>query len=179
MFLSLSQQRPITSHQLAPHNLYRRSAGLYESIVEVLERKTVAHLATIVLAQLKNLELAQRVHQVSRIAGAAFGFHLADDRLLLAFLNKELLRLLRRHALRVHPDADDVTAITQQGIDQLSETILRVVIVQAFIEHHLFAVMRPAFGVRTGSGQLSHFRQFRIVLYPEELCVMTGPDLMN
>src|SRR5258708_37683229 len=178
MFLSLSQQRPITSHQLAPHNLYRRSAGLYESIVEVLERKTVAHLATIVLAQLKNLELAQRVHQVSRIAGAAFGFHLADDRLLSAFLNKELLRLLHRHALRVHPDADDVAAITQQCIDQLSQTIFWIVIVKAFVEHHLFAVMRQTFAVRPATGRLLHFRQFRIVLYPEELWVMTGPNLM-
>src|SRR5438105_2591564 len=117
MSMSTSKQWPVTAHQLSSHNLHWWAAGFDEAIMKFLKRESAAHFALIIFAQFQDLKFAKRVHQISRIASAAFRFHLADDRLLATFFDKEFPCLFHRHALRVHFDADDVTAIAQQCID--------------------------------------------------------------
>ena len=119
------------------------------------------------VAQLHDLELAQRVVEIGRVAGAALGLDLAD----FAATGSLPSRRSRSpwsdgHLAGVHLDADDVACIAQQRVLQLAEATAspRAVVrparlAVALIEHHLFAVMRPALGVGVGAEQLADRRR--------------------
>ena len=67
---------------------------------------------------------------------------------------EQLRRLVHGHALRVHLDADDEAHVAEQRILQLREAVLRLVGVEALVEHHLLVVVRPALGVRAAPNTL-------------------------
>ena len=78
----------------------------------------------------------------------------ADLVRLKAFLFEKLHTLLHGAFAGVHLDADDVARVAQKGVLQLAEPHLRIVR-EAFVEHHLLAVVRPALGIRTGARAVS------------------------
>ena len=59
-----------------------------KSVVEFLQAELGAHLLAVVLAQLQDLQLAQRVNKIRRIGGAALGLASATGRSLVASLTK-------------------------------------------------------------------------------------------
>ena len=73
----------------------------------------------------------------------------------MAFFHEKLFGFIRRHPLRMHFDPDEVTTIAQERVDQLRQAISRIVVMEPFVQNHLFAVMRPTFGVRTGARELA------------------------
>src|SRR5579863_1195121 len=60
---------------------------------------------------------------------------------------------------------------------QLARTQLQIPGSIAFIDHHLFAVVRPAFRVRIGLQQFSHLR--RRALHPKKLNIVPRISLVN
>ena len=64
-----------------------------------------------------------------------------------ALVDKELGPLLDRPALGVQLDADDVAAVAQEGLLKLGQPDLGVATAEAFVDHHLLAVVGPALGV--------------------------------
>src|SRR2546430_13076688 len=71
-----------------------------------------------------DFQLAQSVHQIRWIARAAFRFHLADHRNLMAFFHEEPFGLLHRHSLRMHFDADDVARSEEHTSELQSQSNL-------------------------------------------------------
>src|SRR5476649_1790410 len=95
----------------------------------------------------ENLQLAQRVIEIRRVRSSAPGFHFGDGRNLETLMYEELLSLFDGHLSGMHFDADNEACVAQQCIQQLPESQLRIVVTVTFVEHHLFCVMRPAFGI--------------------------------
>ena len=60
---------------------------------------------------------------------------------------KKSVALSKVDSFSVHLDCHDVTAAAQERIVELDELQSRVVFMKTFIDHHLFAVMRPALGI--------------------------------
>src|SRR6201996_6910898 len=81
------KQRPIRPHHLTPDNLDRYRSRLHQALVELPDRIFAAHLAPPVLAQLQDLELAQRIIKIRRIGRSAKGFLTRDLRRLVGLLN--------------------------------------------------------------------------------------------
>src|SRR5580658_490852 len=116
-----SKRRRIVLQQRPPHQLDRRETLLHEGVMEILEPKSSPFAGLQVGTQLEDLQLAERVVQVGRVRGTAFGLHLARVARLVALLDEEVARLLQRHLAGVQHDADDVARITQQRIAQLTQ----------------------------------------------------------
>jgi hypothetical protein len=72
----------------------------------------------------------------------------------------------------MHLDACDEANITKQGEVQLGEPIARIAGVQALIEHHLLAVVRPSLEIACDAEDLAHVGGK--VFGPEELHVWPG-----
>src|SRR4029077_7859618 len=123
-----------------------------------------------------DLELAERVVQISRVVGAAAGLLVAVGGLLEPALDEELRALLHGPALGVELDAHDVPAIAEQGLLELGEPDLRVPAPEALVDHHLLRVVRPALGVGAAEDELARLggKARRV----EELEVVAGPDLV-
>ena len=47
----------------------------------------------------------------------------------------------------MHADADDEARVAQQRVLDLRQPVARIVGVEALVDHHLLAVVRPALGV--------------------------------
>ena len=67
------QRRRVIAEHLPPNHLHRRKALFQEGVVEFLKRKLVAFQFLVILPQLHDLQLAQRVDEIRRIGGAASG----------------------------------------------------------------------------------------------------------
>src|SRR5574341_1806821 len=138
-----SQSRGVVAQHELPHLADGDVSVLHEVVVEVEERELLAYLLLVVLAQFHDLELAQGIDQVRRVAGAALGLALGDAAGLVALFHEELHALLVGHVAGVHLDADDVAGVAQQRVLQFSQAHLRIVVGDVLVEHHLLGVMRP------------------------------------
>src|SRR5208282_5028541 len=79
------QSGRIVAQQRAADDLDWRKTLFHELVVKLLERKCGAFHLAIILAQLQDLKLAERVVQVRRIGRAALGLPVADFVRLKAF----------------------------------------------------------------------------------------------
>src|SRR5690349_11836038 len=100
----------------------RKAALRHERVVELLQ--TGALLLAVLVAQLLDLELAERVVQIGRVVGAAAGLLERVRRLLESLLDEHLRAVLDRHALCVELDADHVAAIAEERLLELGEADL-------------------------------------------------------
>src|ERR1035437_2796821 len=105
--------------------------------------------------EIRSSELTQRVHQISRIAGAAFGFLLRHRPDLVAFLDEELHRLLHGHLSGVHLYPNDEARVPQERVLQLPQPQLQIALAVAFVQHHLLRVVRPTLRVGATAKQLA------------------------
>src|ERR1700683_3315067 len=105
---------------------------------------------------------------------------------LIALFHKKSYPLVERHLSGVHLDADYKPGVAQQRILQLSESDhfgitgvarARSRLAVALIEHHLLAIVGPAFGIRVGSQKLAHLA-WRL-RSPQELYVVSWISLVN
>src|SRR5205823_3051094 len=142
-----SKRRAVISQHGFTNNLQRHAALLHQPIVKFQEAEIVSAHFTIILSQLENLQLAKRVHEISWIAGAPFGFDVGYGSSLESLFDKEFSRLIQGHVAGVQLYAHDVSRITQQRILQLSQTQFKIAVAITFVEHHLLTVVRPSFGV--------------------------------
>src|SRR5262249_35603868 len=131
----------------AANQLHWQAALADELVVELLEGEVGAFGFAVVVAELEDLEFAEGVIEVGRVVGAAAGFLEGDFRLDVALLHEELLSLFHSPAGGVQLDSDDVTAIAQQGLAELSEPYAWVAVAVALVDDHLLGVVRPAFDV--------------------------------
>ena len=99
---------------------------------------------------------------------------------MITFSHKKVDALVEGHLSRVHLDAHDKTRITQQRILQLAQTQFQEFLILfegqiriasiALIQHHLLAIVRPAFYIGSSAQELADFR-WRLRL-PQELNVV-------
>src|SRR5262249_28660210 len=129
-----------------PQQRNRQAALRHERVVELLEAGAL--LLPVLVAQLLDLELAERVVEVRRVGRAAARLLESVRRLLESLLDEHLRTLLDRHALSVQLDADHVATVAQQRLLELSQANLGVPVPEALVHHHLLGVVRPALGVR-------------------------------
>ena len=126
----------------------RYSAVAEQAVVELPQRELRSSLGLVVLAELHDHQFAERIDDVGRIEGPAFGLApraaLFEERLLL----EEPDTLLHRHVLAVQSNANHEPAQPDQGLGELPESHRRIVPVKTLVDHHLFAVVRPAFDKR-------------------------------
>src|SRR5687768_5093541 len=139
----------VLQHDLAqqPH---RRRAVAQALVVEALEREALALLLAVVVAELEELELADRVEAVARVIRPALGLGAGGGLLVVAVVHEEARGLVDAHALRVHLDRCDHAAEAQERLVRLREPVLgrdelALVEAEAFVDGHLLAVVGPAF----------------------------------
>src|SRR5882762_9131854 len=101
----LKRRAVISQHCLAD-NFQRDPALLHEPVVKLQQAEILPAHFLIVRPQFKDLQLAERVDEISGIGSAALGFQFRNRRRLIAFLHEELLCLLNRHVAGVHLNAD-------------------------------------------------------------------------
>src|SRR5262249_18740219 len=153
--------RTTESSDLAKQNLSDERDGQPalrdEGVVELLEGRVF--LLHVLVAQLLNLELAERVVEVRRIVGAAPRLFKRVGRLLKSLLDKHFGAFLDAHALRVQLDADDVPAIPQERLLKLGQPNLQITAAEARVDHHLLGVVSPSFRIGPGKNQLARLRR--------------------
>ena len=128
-----------------------------------------------VFTELHDLEFAEGVVEIERVCGSALGFDLGDGARLVAVGDEEVLGLVNGHGAAdsgVHADADDEAGVAQESILQLAEAdefgfalgffaaggrVSMPGCAVAFVEHHLLAVVGPAFDVGVGAEELADF----------------------
>ena len=77
--------------------------------------------------------------------------------------------LLDRHVFGVQLDADDEADETDERFGELSELDARILTAEAGLDHHLLAVVRPAFDERR---RREHDRLARLRLDPAQMLVV-------
>src|SRR6267143_1954662 len=182
-----SERRRIVPEHRTADDLHRRKSLPQEGVVELLQPEAHAHLLPVVVAELEDLQLSERVDEVRRVARPSLRLHQCIGVRQVPFLLEELYALLERHPAGVHPDPDHIAGVAQERILQLAQAHLeeRGVLLLgdarraavAFLEHHLLGVVRPAFQVRVAPEQLAHL--VRRPLHPEELDVVARVRLVD
>src|SRR6202011_5782246 len=147
----------------------------HERVLELPQGRILA--LAVLVPQLLDLELAQRVVEVRRVVGPAARLLVGGGRFLKTLLDEDLRSVLDGHALRVKLDTDDVPAIAKERLLKLSQADLRVAAAETLVHRHLLGVVGPSFRVRAAEEELPRLgREARRV---EKLEVMTGPDLVH
>ena len=141
--------------------------------MEALQRKRRTLLLLHILAQLHNLQLAQRVVQISRIARPTLRLHLTNGSRLVPLLHEEVLCLLDRPGPSrlalpgMQFDRINEPRIPQQRILQLPQpdqprlpNLFRRRRCRSrrisLIQHHLLAVVSPSLNICVRSQQLAN-----------------------
>src|SRR5580704_9466181 len=107
-------------------------------------------------AKLVDRELAERIVEIRGVIRPASRLLVAVRRLLEALVDEVLLRAIRnRHPLRGLFDAHDISAVAEQGLLELRQLRLGVAIAEPLLDHHLLAIVRPPFDVRSGGEELA------------------------
>src|SRR5262245_34504591 len=119
-----------------------------QRVVEPAQRELRSEVRLVVLAKLQQHQLSRRIQDVRGIERAALGFAPGARLLEERFLAEETDRLLDRHVFAVQPDADDAATEADEGFGQLSEADAGIGLPEALVDHHLLAVVRPAFDER-------------------------------
>ena len=77
----------------------------------------------------------------------------------------------------MYPNADNDSAIAQQGVAELPEMHFGIMISKPLLDHHLFRVVGPTFNIRVGDGELAG-PGFRVLLI-KILHIVTRDRLVN
>jgi hypothetical protein len=123
-----SENRAVRAHDLATDDLERDQAAGEQAIMEIGQRKVIAYLRSVIVAQFQDFELAERVVDVARIARAPIGFTASLGLRRSAFLREYLYGVIDALAFGVHFDRRDEAAITQQRSLYLADLQFRVTI---------------------------------------------------
>src|SRR5271156_2455711 len=174
-----SKRRRVISQHRPPHDLDRRKSLTHEIIVKLLQRKRRTFLLLHILAQFQNLQLTQGVIKIGWVRGPALRLHQPRFLRLISFSREKFHRLIEAHLAAVHFNTHDEPRIAQQRILQLPQAnqfrLARILgarsrLPKSFIQHHLLAIMRPAFRVRSGAQQ--HARSRGRLMHPQKLHVV-------
>ena len=131
--------------------------------MEGAQRILVALLLLVVVPQLEQHQLADRVDQIRRVEGAALGFAPRAALLQVRFLAEVADALLHRHVFGVEPYAHDEAAEADERLGELAEPHRGVAAAESLVHHHLFAVMSPPLD-QGGRGEQDRLAQLRIEL---------------
>src|SRR5215471_2527063 len=125
--------------------------------MKFLQREIGADFLPVILAQLEDLQLAQRVVKIRRIGSTALCLARSVHSSLITFFHEKVYALIKSHLAGMHLYADNEPGVAEQRILQLAQAKLQecsvVVRIRSrcptvtLVEHHLFAVVSPAFRV--------------------------------
>src|SRR5262249_31787291 len=139
--------RIVAEHQLAMEP--EGSGALAEKgVVKRSQRERLALFRFPVLPQLQQHQLAHGVHEIGRVERAALGPAARAALLHESFLAEVADALLDRQVLGMQLDADDEANETDQRLRELTEPDAVILTAEARLDHHLLAVVRPAFDER-------------------------------
>ena len=120
MLAATLQRRRIISQQRLANNLDRRKSLAHECVVELFQAELIPFHFLVVVTQLHDLELAQRVYEIGGITRAPLCFLFSTGVHLIALLHKEVLSYVECHLPGMHLDPDNKARIAKQGILKLS-----------------------------------------------------------
>src|SRR6185436_11768159 len=101
-----------------------------------------------VASKLQQHQLAGGIDEVGRIERAALGFPARRRFLEERLVTEESDALLDRPILRVQADADDEARQAYERLGELAELERVIATAETGFQHHVFAVVSPAFDVR-------------------------------
>src|SRR5580704_16073197 len=119
------------SKQDCPHKRQRQTPLRDERVVEVVE--CAPFLGAVVVAELLDLQLAEGVVEIGGVIGSPPRFLVGVGRLLKALVDEQLGPLLDGPVFGVQLDADDIAAIAEQGLLELSQADLEVASTEALV----------------------------------------------
>ena len=164
-------------HQKLANQFYGYSTLIEEGVMKLLQGVRIALVVLVVGPQFVNFELANRVVEIGRIIDHAHRFRFGNGRCLKTSVFENSRALCDRHSLGVYSNADNDSAVAQQGVAELSETHFGIMISKPFLDHHLFRVVGPTFNIRVGERELAGLG-FRVLLV-KILHVVTRDCLVN
>src|SRR5262245_57781925 len=116
-----------------------------QRVVKRPQRERFSLLLLAVLAQLEQHQLPDAVDEIRRIERAALGFAPRAGFFQKRLVTEESHALLDRHVLGVQLDADDEAREADERFGELTELDAILLTTEADLDHHLLAVVRPAF----------------------------------
>ncbi len=147
--------------------------------MEPLERERVPRLRLAVLAQLQQHQLAGGVHDVARVERAALGLAPGMALLEVRLVAEEADALLHRHVLGVEADGHHQAGDADERLGELAQPDRRVLLLEARLDHHVLAVVRPALHERR-RGHHERLARFRLhVAQVLEVQEVAGIDLVH
>jgi len=162
-----------------------------EFVMKFLQREIVALLRLVVVAQFQDLQFAKGVIQITRVKRGAHGFLARRFLFVVTVVLEKFRRFINRHVLRVHLDGHTQPAKTEQSassacamryfVARFTSSSLGLELdgaAESFVDHHFFAVMRPAFDEGVATKDFFYFAGRRRSQM-KVLHVMSGIDLMN
>ena len=129
-----------------------------------------------VLAELHDHQLAKRVVQVGRVVGATCGLLASATFVGIGLFTEAALAVFHLPALRMQADGAQQPAVAHQRLQQLANVRGRRAH-QALLPHHLFGVVRPAFGIGIAHEEPAHGGLSTVGM--QELQEMARPYFMN
>src|SRR5712692_386344 len=112
----------VVAQEGAADNGYGRVALAHEVVVKFADGEGSTLFFAQIFAEFHDLQFAQRVVEIRRISGAAFGFDFRDFGRLKTFLDEKLPCLLQSKCSAVHLDAGNESRVAQKRVLQLAET---------------------------------------------------------
>src|SRR5687767_14746043 len=116
-----------------------------QRVMKPAERVLRSHVHLVVVAQLLHHQLAGRVEDVRRIERSALCLTPRAALFNIRLVAEEAHTLLHRHVFAVETDADDESTETDERLGKLAEPHARLTATETLIEHHLLAIVGPAF----------------------------------
>src|SRR5690348_6562925 len=137
-------RRGIARQQQLPMRRDRRDSVRHETLMELAKVELRSELSLVIVAQLQNPHLAEKVAAVRRIVCTAFRFAASRRRRNVRIVLEAPLGVVERPLFRVQLDARQQSTDARQRVADLGETQLRIIVAKSLIENHLLCVVRPA-----------------------------------
>src|ERR1700729_2388723 len=123
-----SRDRPeLKSANLAEYGVMHEREGRgavgEQRVVKALKREAIAQLVLGLTPQRQDLQLAQRVGEVSRVERASHRLLVSRRRVLMAVRHESLLRLFDRHPLHVNAHGSREPAVAEESAVEHREAV--------------------------------------------------------